>query len=691
MVILTPGLCLRGWVLTNSLNRGDFVKKVLVSVVLAAALVGWGCNGDDNSAKSGSCSSDCNGALAAAADLLCTQFDPTTYESGTVSCGSDCEVDTSECVELSTLGAQEFMQCSGAASGTPAQGTCDEGLHCMPFLGPTTGYCLKPCTTEGADPLCGDGVCYGLSAGNYCLKQESQRDQVCLENLSMCVEGAGDCRPNDYDSSAGGGTDYRCKIQCDGGPTIGTQNTCADGETCMQNPVGWYTPEGDLPCNATSDCGEGFECVELSSGKRCIKWEGWCGTPVGLCGTLGQSGLATCGRDADLLCTPDGGHAYCLVAGTAGDATEGLDDANGYCYAIATNLGVCVGICDSTEGNLNCGDGFRCVSPSDGEAIFYRTQQTAAGGTIPCTDDTACDTDEGFGCVNLTSGQVCSRPSRLCVAVVEGAEGGACLDGNVCDLGFVCHEEICKVAGLEGGPCQPADNSCNAGLRCDDGTCVVPAAGSVGGVCLVGDACDAGLVCEETVCVVPAIGAEYGACYANGTCDPGLACTDDVCGLIAEGADGGACFANNTCTGDDLTCVDGFCGMVAATGDEGGACYGNNTCNGDLACVDDVCASNTPAPGSQGGACYGNGTCDGDLACADDVCVAGSPAEGSDGGACYGNGSCDGDLVCADDVCGADDTPAEGSDGGACYGNNTCDGDLVCTDDVCGAADGGGD
>jgi len=64
-------------------------------------------------------------------------------------------------------------------------------------------------------------------------------------------------------------------------------------------------------------------------------------------------------------------------------------------------------------------------------------------------------------------------------------------------------------------------------------------------------------------------GTEGGGCYPNGTCNTGLACTDGICMIPTEGDEGGPCYPNDTCN-EGFSCTDGRChGATEDAGDTG--------------------------------------------------------------------------------------------------------------------------
>lgn len=121
-----------------------------------------------------------------------------------------------------------------------------------------------------------------------------------------------------------------------------------------------------------------------------------------------------------------------------------------------------------------------------------------------------------------------------------------------------------EVQGVAGAPCFPND-TCNAGLACESGTCVEETVGSAGAACYPNDTCDTGLVCVNDRCRAPACG--------DGITDPAEACDD-----------------GNTAAGDgcSASCLFENCGDGVVSGGEACDDAGESaTCN--LDCTTRTC------------------------------------------------------------------------------------------------------
>ena len=345
----------------------------------------------------------------------CADYDPTRFESGTVSCASSCMADTSLCIEL-PYDAQ-YEECTGAGLSPFVQGSCEDELYCLPFITEDTGNCMRPCEGPTDTVSCGDDVCVELTAGYFCFQQSAERDDVCQENFNLCMEDAGDCVPHTYDAGIQQGVDLRCTVTCDGAD-IGSQGSCADGERCYRNTVGWVDLARDaanqmISCDTVSDCATGFECLDVGTGRYCAKFQGWCGETVPICGDLDDYDWYNCAFEPEMQCSLSEGHSYCGVV----DDVE--NPAFAMCLDVGLSTGLCIATCEDEEGQeLECGEGYYCDYPNDDTqlTVFYRLQEPS----VSCTDDTACAADHVcryFG----TQGYQCATLRKHCMAIPDPA------------------------------------------------------------------------------------------------------------------------------------------------------------------------------------------------------------------------------------------------------------------------------
>jgi len=362
--------------------------------------------------SSSNCSADCNGALANNPQGLCSIYDA-KYASGNVTCdASTCTANTSGCTEANVgPAAGEFEPCTG---------NCEEGLTCVEWT-TTSSYCLKPCASE-EDTSCGQNACSGIADQDgdgeidtfLCLKKDAMVNGSCLENLSLCADGQGECQWTDLVDGPQGPTPagFRCKINCESAADCGAN-------ACLPNPVGKVSveqgqgPGGTVACTDDSACSEGYECINLTNGMACASIVSWCGTESLACGEeMTQDGLGVCIADPANDCSMSGS-GLCSVVGAAGDEADVL------CVPVDDTKSICIGFCGGEDGNqtLDCGAGYQCIRPADSGVLLPETQKDAMGNPISCTlgDDTPCDAAGEYKCVTgQNDAPVCGRAFKLC-------------------------------------------------------------------------------------------------------------------------------------------------------------------------------------------------------------------------------------------------------------------------------------
>lgn len=361
------------------------------------------------------CSDDCNGQLASAPNGLCSEYDE-AYVGGAVTCSEACEVVETQCVTESEATALEYDPCEGASISPLNRGTCAEGMECLPWTSQNSGFCMTACTTPGDDETCGDGTCVALAVGEYCFNADAQRDEPCFENQNMCAEDQGTCLPTSFDGWSGAFTDYRCKSTCDGAE-LDEQSTCLEEEICKQNPVGFVEMEGEETCASDDDCSDDFDCMSVGGGERCAKYLGWCSVESSLCTDLSEQGLDECETQEETTCDVGArnGSRTCAVSGRSEGMGDLVEDAEMYCTdrGDGDGVGVCLGVCESDDGDLNCGEGFTCATPTEEQEYYYDAQYDDFGAVIECREDARCGSE--FKCVEFSSGSYCARAMKLCL------------------------------------------------------------------------------------------------------------------------------------------------------------------------------------------------------------------------------------------------------------------------------------
>jgi hypothetical protein len=168
-----------------------------------------------------------------------------------------------------------------------------------------------------------------------------------------------------------------------------------------------------------------------------------------------------------------------------------------------------------------------------------------------------------------------------------GEEGGACLEGNICEHDhLVCSEGgTCVICGFEGDPCCE-DGSCREQHICGaDGICA--ACGWHQTACCEGDICVEGKACgEDGLCHM--CGGSGDICCEGHICNQGYTCNSDneceACGFINRPCcDQGVCNEGYVC-GDDNICAS--CGWADSS------CCPGNTCKEGYVCTEaNLCES----------------------------------------------------------------------------------------------------
>lgn len=193
---------------------------------------------------------------------------------------------------------------------------------------------------------------------------------------------------------------------------------------------------------------------------------------------------------------------------------------------------------------------------------------------------------------------------------------------------------ICTMQSPGGGSCD-GNRECQAGLACEDGTCVVPT-GNSGGSCAdqgdcpldeqcVGAAMGASGICRNRASLQTAGLGE--TCELQGDmvilCEDGASCA--VTGFMlpmsatlecrAPVAAGAACFAavpemcpeNQYCQGANpfMLMFEGTCAPLPGVGDDCAMTLFGERCAAGLACVDSRCVQ----PQANGGPCAADGEC----------------------------------------------------------------------------------
>jgi hypothetical protein len=140
------------------------------------------------------------------------------------------------------------------------------------------------------------------------------------------------------------------------------------------------------------------------------------------------------------------------------------------------------------------------------------------------------------------------REGEPCETSAQCARGLRC--GRAIDGSDVCIDGCARTPSELGGPCGGYGESCEAGLSCSAGLCVIPGE--------LGDPCETSSCADELYC-------------------------DDVC--QAQLAAGSACDSTDIC--ESRRCVDGHCAPRPQLGEP---CDSHLLCEHGLSCFDEVCS-----------------------------------------------------------------------------------------------------
>ena len=255
--------------------------------------------------------------------------------------------------------------------------------------------------TEPCEPLpeiCDNGTdddCDGQVDGNDidCAPDAGQVGAPCLAD-NECPSDGFCITQSQYDYPGGYCTTY-CNV------------SCANGDICVG--VGGNTSICYDGCSQTSDCRDGYDCLELE------------GSQTGCVPSCTVSGC-----EDGYLCDESSGDCYSESAGPAGAAcVSNVDCADGNgCYDESTygiHEGFCGDICDSDP----CGTGDSCIDMGDVNL---------------CLDDCSCNADcrDGYACYPLGEGDgVCW----------QSCEFAGCPEGQACNEYGLCGDTQPPIVG----------------------------------------------------------------------------------------------------------------------------------------------------------------------------------------------------------------------------------------------------
>lgn len=238
-------------------------------------------------------------------------------------------------------------------------------------------------------------------------------------------------------------------------------STTADSVGFIQDPDGGNP---NLECDIWDD--------DCPRGEKCMPW------------VNDGSGSWNATRCTPIARRPNEPGEPCTVVDSG---TSGIDDceAGAMCWDVdgATNMGVCVALCDGPQQNPSC--------PDPTAPCAYLGESAPFMLCLPYCDPLVQDCGDEFGCYPMEQGFYCAWDGSS----DGGAAGDPCESLNGCDPGLFCASSG-AIPGCRGqGCCSPfCDTSdeeplCPAGLECvawyEDGQ-AVPGFELVGG-CMEGE------------------------------------------------------------------------------------------------------------------------------------------------------------------------------------------------------------
>ncbi len=376
------------------------------------------------------------------------------------------------------------------------QGSCEEGLVCIPGNIVGAGVCRKSCESVGEDDLpaedaavCTDaltcqtlypntlsGYQDGLIAGNYamvCLEQVEDLQTPChaLYDTDACAHGR-DCQIVDYYTVyAPDGTladlmfnELRCRETCsfdDFGTCSGTDSCLSSEDPIMGFDIEW---EGDDPTTEVYEayicekeacddddlstwcsCDAAYECLATTDGfAHCGRFvsTGWCASPVDLFNTDDWSAAQALGWPEDKMCDEIHENRLCDDQLFRDDSV----DATLACVGVSntSTMGICMAFCevpadpsDPTEMDFfgTCPSGYECSQDLAVAMVFG-----------PWTDGTShvLSRDEALTCNSLTCPEgtecsACGMPGAQCGVIPIDAFGntfsGCFVPYSFCQMG----------------------------------------------------------------------------------------------------------------------------------------------------------------------------------------------------------------------------------------------------------------
>ncbi len=490
-------------------------------------------------------------------------------DDGNACTNDSCKPSSGSCVQV------------GVTDG-PAQG-CKDADPCL-IAACKKGICGKVwkdcnddngCTDDSCDNKTGKCVNKANSLpcddGDACSGPDLCAAGACQTTAVTCTDG-GPCKSGGCDAKTGkcvysnkpDGASSACNAQgqcatgaCVGGACSYTKKKCDDGNVCT-----------DDTCDPKTGCGTVANQASCSDGDKC--------TTSDVCSKGKCAGAAKACGDGN-ACTSDGCESAtgdCTHNNVKDGQAKGCTDAD-LCLNAACSKGVCGKVWKDCNDNNKCTDD-SCDSKT-GKCVNK-------ANNVPCDDGNACtgpDACAGGSCQSKAiscsaggpckSGQ-CEAKSGNCVYTTKpDGVSSACSDGNGCTI------DSCKT-----GNCVHSKKVCKDNKLCTTDTCAFGLCKFTtidcddGNPCTV-DACDP----KDGGCKSPAVADGPSlACNAGGKCDIG-SCVSGVCNYSKKNCDDA-----NGCTTDSCEVKTGDCKHAATTA----PCNDNNACTVQTACKAGKCA-----------------------------------------------------------------------------------------------------
>jgi hypothetical protein len=139
---------------------------------------------------------------------------------------------------------------------------------------------------------------------------------------------------------------------------------------------------------------------------------------------------------------------------------------------------------------------------------------------IPTADPNPCAST-----ADCPRGWECDVTMRCVSETITGGLGSSCGEGSHCRAGFQCVDQICLDVVGEAGEYCLSDETCAAGLLCDQNKCAEPWEG----LCVSDSECRDGLVCLARRCVSRSEGQLGAPCNSHFQCAAEFLCVDHAC------------------------------------------------------------------------------------------------------------------------------------------------------------------